>query len=74
MQLTSVKDNTIRIIMKDNGIGLAIENNLNEPKTLGMQLIQTIAEHQLHGEMSYRIENGTEWTLVFSKDFASSRV
>ena len=74
VKLVSEKDDMARITIKDNGIGMEPDIDTREPKTLGLQLIQTITEYQLQGEMSYRINNGTEWTLEFNKNIISPGV
>ena len=74
IKLVSTEDDAIRITVNDNGIGMSQEIDANEPDTLGMLLIHTIAEQQLHGEISHRIDKGTEWTLVFDNDMSSPGV
>ena len=74
IKLVLTEDDTIHITVKDTGIGMSQKIDINEINTLGMQLIYTIAEQQLHGEISHKVNNGTEWTLVFKNDIGSSGV
>ena len=71
IKLISTGDNEIRITVKDNGIGMMQKIDINKADTLGMQLIHTIAERQLQGTISHKVDNGTEWTLVFRNDMNS---
>ncbi len=55
---------TIRI--EDNGSGLPDDFDINSQQSLGMTLIQTLAQ-QLEAKMSIRSKNGTEFFISFPK-------
>ena len=74
IKLVSMENDTIRITVKDTGGGISQKIDTNKPATLGMQWIYTIAEQQLQGEIGHKINNGTEWTLVFNKNITPPRV
>lgn len=53
----------IKLVIKDNGSGIDLANS-EDINSLGMTLIDAFTR-QLEGEFSYRIENGTEFSLNF---------
>lgn len=50
--------------VSDDGIGIPESLDLENPDTLGMQLINTLVE-QLDGELKLNRKNGTEFTIKF---------
>jgi len=48
----------------DNGCGLPPDMNIREPKTLGLQLVNTLAD-QLGGELTINCEHGTDARILF---------
>lgn len=58
---------SIEMIIKDNGIGLPPSINLSDQNaTLGIKLVNLLSV-QLHGQLSYEFENGAKFTIVFPK-------
>jgi len=53
----------IELVIKDNGSGIDLANS-EDINSLGMTLIDAFTR-QLEGDFSYRIENGTEFSLNF---------
>lgn len=53
----------IKLVIKDNGSGIDLANS-EDINSLGMTLIDAFTR-QLEGDFSYRIENGTEFSLNF---------
>jgi two-component sensor histidine kinase/predicted hydrocarbon binding protein len=53
-----------RLIVADNGVGIKGKINFNSPKTLGLQLINSLAE-QLDGKLEVKKEKGTCFTIFF---------
>ncbi|NEO29781.1 MAG: PAS domain S-box protein [Symploca sp. SIO3C6] len=51
--------------IKDNGVGLPKNLNLQVPTTLGLQLVQILTQ-QLEGELDLDQSQGTEFTIKFS--------
>ncbi len=66
------RDNKIVSIVKDNGIGLPKNFNLQETDSLGMQLVFTLTE-QLEGKIEIENCNGTSFKIVFSELNYTSR-
>lgn len=56
----------LRLIVRDDGIGLPPDVDPGNPETLGLNLVRRLAE-QLRGELAYKAFAGTEITLVFPK-------
>lgn len=58
------KDDSIFIIISDNGIGLPKDLNISNSGTLGLQLIETLIV-QIEGELEVNNDNGTEFRIKF---------
>jgi len=57
--------NIYRLIVRDNGIGLPADYNWQAPKSLGLNLVRTLAG-QLDGEVRFENDNGLKTSLVFN--------
>ncbi|MCP3926337.1 MAG: hypothetical protein GY714_27565 [Desulfobacterales bacterium] len=62
------KEGVIILIVSDNGTGLPVEINLQEPASLGLRLIKLISEHQLHANLEIDTDSGIAYTLKFLKN------
>ncbi len=51
----------------DNGIGIPEEINISETKTLGLQLVTTLARHQLQGEIEIIRDKGSSFRICFKE-------
>lgn len=62
------KEQLIELKIKDNGIGLPEEINIEQPESLGLKLV-TVLGQQLEGELTFTSEKdaGTEVTLAFKQ-------
>lgn len=58
----------------DDGVGVAPDFDFRKQKTLGLQSIFAIAEHQLQGEIHFSGQQGVTCILRFRNDLYSSRV
>ncbi|MHA1395680.1 MAG: sensor histidine kinase, partial [Promethearchaeota archaeon] len=54
----------IRLYVADNGNGIPEDVDLNNPETMGLQLINDLT-HQLDGEIKIKSDNGTRINLIF---------
>ncbi len=52
------------LVVRDNGIGLPANMNINDVPSLGMQLITALVD-QLHGSLEVTQDNGTTFTVSF---------
>ena len=50
--------------VKDNGVGLPPDADLQNKDTLGLQIVTTLV-NQLGGTLNYTVNSGTEFTLTF---------
>lgn len=60
--------NTCNIIVTDNGKGLDESIDINNTKSLGLQIISNIVKNQLFGDFNYIYENGAKFTASFKID------
>ena len=60
------ENNTIHLVVKDNGIGIPVGIDYNNTNTLGLQLVNTLID-QLDGEIKFKSEKGkgTEVLIKF---------
>ena len=58
---------TIRLWVQDSGSGIPEEVDLEHPKTLGMELIRSLSEHQLGGRLQFKKGEGTKVEIQFPK-------
>jgi PAS domain S-box-containing protein len=65
--MNNINKNDIELIIKDDGIGLPGNININETKTLGMQLVNALIE-QLNGKLILDTIAGTEFKIIFPQN------
>ncbi len=53
-----------RLVVRDDGVGIKQDTNLEDPETLGLQLVTTLVK-QLWGSMEMDSLNGTGFTITF---------
>lgn len=67
IQITSIKNNQLKLIYKDDGVGYSSETTFQNAQGLGFQLISSLAE-QLNGEINRKlVKQGTHYQLVFDR-------
>ncbi len=49
----------------DNGVGMSEDIDIHQTKSLGMQLVVNLIEHQLHGTIDVDRQEGTEYLITF---------
>jgi PAS domain S-box-containing protein len=74
IRLSRNKNDLIRLIISDNGIGIPDFSDIMGLQTLGMQLFKNITEHQLQGDISYNMKSGVSWTIRFKDILYNERV
>jgi PAS domain S-box-containing protein len=66
VEITAVQENDrIRIMVRDDGIGLPPHFDISKSDSLGFSLIMTLVQHQLHGSLTYQSRNGTKICFEF---------
>ena len=58
-------DTSFTLIVSDNGVGIPEDLDLENPETLGIQLITTLVD-QLNGELKINKDYGTEFCIKFA--------
>jgi two-component sensor histidine kinase len=59
--------NRFTLIVADNGVGLPPGLDWQTTKSLGLQLINVLACHQLGGQMEVDTQAGTTFTITFAE-------
>ncbi len=67
-------DNEIVLDIKDDGIGIKTEHNLEDYTNIGMQTIFSIIKIQLNGKIEYKNDNGLQWHIMFKDNQHQERV
>lgn len=63
--LRHAENGNLELIVHDNGAGLREDIGDCKIKSLGMRLVTTLAENQLHGKIELNRNHGTEFKIVF---------
>ncbi len=63
--LQAIKDHKLELMVADDGVGISEDLNCQEPETLGMQLVNRLAEGQLGGTLDVQNEGGARFSLRF---------
>ncbi|RXJ77783.1 histidine kinase dimerization/phosphoacceptor domain -containing protein [Arcobacter sp. F2176] len=58
-------DKTCYLSVRDNGIGLNKDIDINNTQTLGLQIISNIVKGQLFGQFKYSFDDGSSFDIVF---------
>ncbi|NEO70350.1 PAS domain S-box protein [Moorena sp. SIO3H5] len=59
------EDNNFELIVSDNGLGIREGIDLDNPKTLGLRLVHTLATKQLKGEVELDTSHGVMFKINF---------
>lgn len=65
IKLKLADDDTVELIIGDNGIGIPESLDFRHSDTLGLQLVTNLTEHQLGGKIEIRSNGGTEFRIRF---------
>ncbi|QWR77235.1 PAS domain S-box protein [Candidatus Magnetomonas plexicatena] len=63
-----------KLLVWDNGVGIPQESELAEHKSLGLQLVHSIVENQLQGQVIVERKSGTKFILVFKENIYKQRL
>jgi PAS domain S-box-containing protein len=53
------------LVVRDNGVGIPHDLNVQNPSSLGLQLVNTLT-HQLEGHIDLQRTEGTRWSVTFT--------
>lgn len=59
------KNKEIEIIVRDNGLGLPDDVEIQQPRSMGLYLVSGLVKKQLEGQIEVRQDNGTEFRIIF---------
>jgi two-component sensor histidine kinase len=66
LELKSIKENEIELIISDNGVGMPEGFDLEKADSLGLKLIKLLVENQLDGSIDMDSNNGTKFNIKFN--------
>ena len=55
------------LVIRDNGVGLPEDLNINTINSLGLQLVKGLVEEQLNGSLELNRHQGTAWCIRFQE-------
>jgi PAS domain S-box-containing protein len=58
-------ESSYELTVKDNGVGVPPDFSLHQARTLGLQLVTGLAEHQLQGRVHFERNGGTSFSVSF---------
>ena len=64
VSLRALSESRAKLSVSDDGPGLSSKGNLSVERTLGLSILQSLAD-QLHGTLSVKSEKGTEVSVMF---------
>ncbi len=62
------------LVVSDDGVGIPEEIDIRKTKSLGLQLVKTLAEHQLRGTVNLDRTEGTKFHIRFSEASYGKRI
>lgn len=65
VEIRNAPDSGVEIAVSDNGVGIPETLDFRKAKTLGLQLVTTLAENQLKGSAELEREGGTRFRVRF---------
>ncbi|MBF0519667.1 MAG: response regulator [Nitrospirae bacterium] len=71
VSLRETEDGYFELAVKDNGEGIPESIDFRNSDSLGLQLVVSLSEDQLHGSISLNRDNGTAFTIKF-KEFTNN--
>ena len=63
--LHQLKEKEIELVVSDNGVGMPEEVDFRNTESLGLHLVNLLAEDQLHGKINLDRKNGTHFKIRF---------
>jgi two-component sensor histidine kinase len=63
LRLKSDSDNSVELILADNGIGMPEDFDWKNSNTLGLQLVRNLVEQQLNGSIELDSTDGTQFKI-----------
>lgn len=67
IKFTTIEGSKLLLMVSDNGVGIPETHNLEESTSLGLKLVSNLVS-QIHGELTIKHKNNTEFAIVFDGD------
>jgi PAS domain S-box-containing protein len=64
--IRETKNREIEIVVRDNGVGLPDDIDIQGSRSLGLDLVTGFTQNQLDGQVEVKRDNGTEFRITFS--------
>lgn len=74
ISLCSKNKDKMELTVSDNGVGLPEGLDYRDTKTMGLELVRTLVEHQLEGKIELDRSEGARYHIVFKKQHYKARV
>jgi len=74
IRLYQEENDTINILLSDNGIGIPKDIDLESINTMGLQTMFDLIKFQLKGEVTYKTENGLKWHIKLKDNLHTERI
>jgi len=68
VSLHAVRENTIELVVSDNGIGISRHEDINKSGSIGLMLVKGLVENQLQGKIEFSGKEGTEVRITFKEE------
>jgi PAS domain S-box-containing protein len=65
ISIHETKTKEIEIVVRDNGLGLPDDVDINEPRSVGLHLVNGLVKNQLDGQIEVKRDHGTEFRITF---------
>ncbi len=65
INIKKTRSNLIRIVVRDDGVGVADEKAVFGGKSMGLKLVKNLVERQLMGSITLQIDNGLRFDIEF---------
>jgi PAS domain S-box-containing protein len=63
--IRETKNKEMEIGVRDNGLGLPDDVDINQPRSMGLYLVNGLVKKQLEGQIQVKRDNGTEFRIKF---------
>lgn len=67
LKKAATTDSSFELSVRDDGVGMSPDIDIRNTGTLGLQLVNILAEHQLRGRMEVDRSDGTEFRIFFKE-------
>jgi len=66
IQMSHIENNKIKLIVKDDGVGLSVTSRIEDAQGLGLNLVYKLVSRKLKGRLQLENSEGSEFIITFS--------